>query len=439
MVGYYKYLMVCITAITFCNCKEVDSGGSESPHIYKFTVIAGSQHYEGLIDEEQQSINVEVPMTVSLGELLTEVVYTKGCKLTPKEGFKVCYEKIVPFRLENENGQVKVYQVQVSQNKRKIDIADDRVRINGCLYPVQQGDVIKLNRFSDEVIEQMRLSNGYFERTQPCVSIEFATNSKVVKVDFEKNSYPVDWGIDIGIYANQQFVKKEVSASFFLEKPEGEGDFITWKLLLPIMCTLDFKGITIEREATLLELSETHKPVLAAIGNSMTHGVGTGSSSYESYPFLVADSLGFDIYNLAVGGSKVSPAVANEIDRINPDLITVLWGFNDWYYVRNHALFENQYEELLRNIRASQPKKPLILINLLNTDACLSHEFVDISEYRTSIKRMYADRKAAGDNNIYLIEFGEVDLMDGIHPSVDGAMQMAKEIVRMINDEIKAN
>jgi len=107
MLFYFKYLILCISAILFVSCKDLDTNKFESPRIYSFAVINGYERYEGIIDEVERSINVEVPMTVSLDELITEVTYSEGFELTPADGYKVAFKDVVPFRLENKDGKFK--------------------------------------------------------------------------------------------------------------------------------------------------------------------------------------------------------------------------------------------------------------------------------------------------------------------------------------------
>jgi lysophospholipase L1-like esterase len=433
---YRNLLFVVLITISCSSHSEMETPGL--PRIFSFAIVQGGVRYEGVIDEASKRIRVEVPMNVALGELKADVTYSDNCLLTPNIDFQLSFNKEVDFKLIGTDGTEVVYHVGVESNQKMVDLSNNRVLMQGCLYPSIQNNQIQLNRFSDDVIQRMRLSSGYFERTQPCVSIVFSTNSSIVYLELVKNRYKVDWGVDIGIYANGKFLKSVHETSFYLHSPLGKGEYVTWEVVLPVMCSLDFKGLYIEKEADLDEPVKKHS-VLVTIGDSMTHGVGTGNASYKTYPFLMAEAMNMDVFNLAIGGSKVSPAVADELKMLEASLITVLWGFNDWCYIGDQQLFREQYEAMLTNIRAIRPNTPLLIINLLETQAESVNTTDNIDVYRNIIEELYWQFKNDGDQNIWLVAPGVVDLMDGIHPSSAGARQLADELVYFINNHMKLN
>ena len=85
-----------------------------------------------------------------------------------------------------------------------------------------------------------------------------------------------------------------------------------------------------------------------ALGDSYT--IGTGASSDEhAWPSIVASRLGAELTNPAVNGYTTLDLIRDELpllDRVNPDLVSVLIGVNDLVQGRT----AEQYRRSLREI-----------------------------------------------------------------------------------------
>jgi len=277
------------------------------------------------------------------------------------------------------------------------------------------------------------MQNG---QTQSGVIVRFRTNSNFVKVKFTETA-GARWGTDYGVWADGVWFNSYINHNFTLQKPAWK-DSVTWEISPSLMNAVNLTSIEIENGKELFATQLPTQPQYFAIGNSITQGVGQGNAGYLSYPFLFSRKMGFETYNLAVGGSKVSWKVATELENRKADLITVLWGYNDWYFVGETASsYRTMMLVLLNKIREYQPNTPLVCISLIGTENPTPSSGVKIEDYQSVVAQLVQERKTAGDKNIYLLDGAtiNVELMDKVHPSAKGAADLAV----IVENFVKAN
>ena len=169
-----------------------------------------------------------------------------------------------------------------------------------------------------------------------------------------------------GIFKNGEFFKEVKGTTFSFTNVE-DNKYNQWEIVLPTFCGVDFTGIEIDGNSDLNKIKQEQKPVYVAIGNSITHGVGQNGAGFLTYPFLLAQNKNWVLYNLAVGGSKISWPVARLIENKKVDVITILWGYNDW---NSTFTIENEikpyYKKLITKLRKIQPDAKIYCILFKN-------------------------------------------------------------------------
>ncbi len=136
---------------------------------------------------------------------------------------------------------------------------------------------------------------------------------------------------------------------------------------------------------------------------------------------------------------------------IEPDVIIVFMGTNDWGYgfqvvsskhvkgdEHNCAIFSNAYQTMLKKLRANYPKAEIWCMTL-PISCCLEKESFEfpyyyggrhISEYCDAIKEI------AQQYNCRVIDLysgGEsYDTLDGFHPNSSGMRAITKELLKML-------
>src|SRR5690606_27446736 len=110
----------------------------------------------------------------------------------------------------------------------------------------------------------------------------------------------------------KHFQKHDEDISFTLENPTP-GEASVFKIILPSWANPIFQGLELDDGASLLPLEDMERPVYIALGDSITHGTGQGSASYDSYPYILSEKLDYSFYNLAIGGSQISFPIAESL------------------------------------------------------------------------------------------------------------------------------
>ena len=116
-----------------------------------------------------------------------------------------------------------------------------------------------------------------------------------------------------------------------------------------------------ERAPTLPKLNT--QDVIVAFGDSLTHG--TGASTDDAYPAVLASLTGRTVINAGVPGDTTSsglerlPAV---LDEHKPRLVLLCLGGNDMLRKQPEAATENNLRLLVQTIRASGAEVMLIAV-----------------------------------------------------------------------------
>lgn len=419
----FKYSLLLFGLMLFSSCKSSDVLLSGEKKLYSFTLEYNKILYNGEIDDENKTVNVKLPWNTYLADLKCKV------QVSPKATYSITdstdFSKPQVLTITAEDKSIVDYNISVT-NAQRVNLTDERIEIEGCLHVNRDKDNISMSRFNVTNLAEPRINYMQNGQTQTGVIIRFTTNSNYVKLRFTEIP-GARWGTEYGVWADEVWHNKYTSHGFTLQKPIGR-DVVTWEITPSLMNAVKLTSIEIENVKELLSTNLPAKPQYFAIGNSITQGVGQGNAGYLSYPFVFGRKMGYETYNLGVGGSKVSWKVASELQNQRADLITVLWGYNDWYFVGESAENYRTYLlELINKIREFQPNTPLICISLIGTENPTPSSGVRIEAYRDVVKQLVNNRISSGDKNIYYLDGSNIniELMDKVHPSVKGASDFA--------------
>jgi lysophospholipase L1-like esterase len=153
---------------------------------------------------------------------------------------------------------------------------------------------------------------------------------------------------------------------------------------------------------------------------------------------LLTQSKGWQLYNLATGGSKISWPVANMIKDKKIDVITVLWGYNDWNAgFMDDGRLQANYKKLLELLVKHHPDTKIYCILPTATKREKPRKGNStIGQVRQAEKAVVEDLQKNGNKNLYLIKGYEIsgvnDLKDLVHFSTEGAAGFADRLEKMI-------
>lgn len=199
------------------------------------------------------------------------------------------------------------------------------------------------------------------------VIIKFKTASpKVVLHLFENTTLNApSRNKQTAVYKGDELVTLTSDAIISLQNNGSES--VVWKFVLPVFTWYELLEVETLVGFGLEPIVEPEKPIYVAIGNSITHGTGTTlQRSNTTYARRVADNMGYELYNWGIGGSLIFEGVAANFDTgLEPDLITVLWGYNDVHSrgdAYTHSNTYPRYESLMNDLCSRFPDARIMAI-----------------------------------------------------------------------------
>lgn len=120
----------------------------------------------------------------------------------------------------------------------------------------------------------------------------------------------------------------------------------------------EFSEIRLDDGATLIPVKYEKK--LLAFGDSITHGYDA-LRNYDKYITKIAEALGCEEYNKAIGGERFVPSLSALKEDFVPDIITVAYGSNDWNN-EDTETFIAHCSDFFKNLCSNYPKTPIFAI-----------------------------------------------------------------------------
>ncbi|MCK9507643.1 MAG: SGNH/GDSL hydrolase family protein [Pigmentiphaga sp.] len=315
--------------------------------------------------------------------------------------------------------------------------------IEGAQYLTKTPERVIINRHSEEFFP---LVTGYFlearAKTQTGVVIRFKTDSPQLKVNFEKrnDSEQRNNSCVFAVYKNGK-LSGYIRDTYQLNITAGTTDPVVWEIVLPYLWGVNFTGIDLVSGYTLLPQENENKPKYVAIGNSITHGTGQTDASDVTYAFRFARAMGWELYNLAVGGSRIHEQIAEETKNLDLHAISILWGFNDWTQTQPSVLMANvmpRYKLLLENLREYHPDAYIYCIMPTHTT---NPRTPTIDTLRNAERRIVKEMIAQGDDRFIVVEGGSVnntaDLTDNVHLNNQGASKLADFLIAAARNKVE--
>ena len=284
--------------------------------------------------------------------------------------------------------------------------------------------------------------SGYYDQKRAAASsgicIRFKTSSPVIKAHFQENlilGSAVFWHT-FDVFKNGEYYGKFQDLDFEISNPTGELAF--WKITLPTFSTIDFINLELLTGYPVEPIADLNKPVYIAIGNSITHGQGISiNSTASSYPFLVADSLNYELYNWAIGGSKVYDGILDNLNTdISPDLVTILWGYNDVHYSAGDNFFQTstfvKYETILKTFARDYPNACIMAILPTTTTNPINTSVRTIDSLKSGQLQIIQNLQKTYSNISFMhgTDYTDISsLNDAVHLNQNGNQRLANGIL----------
>ena len=331
---------------------------------------------------------------------------------------------------------------------------DTRITVKGCQFVERTVEALSFARFPAEHAAMDARDLGYNPEKAAATSgvrLLFATDSSEVTLHFTTPMLPLNRGADFAVFSEGRLIKeftfnKSQSAAVALSFDAPDAGIHAYEVTLPSYASPHFKGMELDTGAAL-ETYAYDKPIYVAIGDSISHGVGQRSATHLTWPFLLSQTMDWDLYNLAVGGGKISVPVAEQLAGLEQvDVMTILVGYNDWCFNgKSPEVFAADYHRFLDTVRGNHPETKIYCISMLYTRQAVSKKTGEpIEPMRQAVAEVVAKRQADGDSNIFFIQgdaiSSEANLRgddaptDPVHLGIPGARLFAESMHQAINE-----
>ncbi|WP_068544458.1 SGNH/GDSL hydrolase family protein [Thalassotalea crassostreae] len=337
-----------------------------------------------------------------------------------------------------------------SNAAQQVNLNDDKIRFLGASYIYQQDNQVSFTRHSKKILALPNVQLGFNPikaQTTSGIAINLATNSSEINFEFiiiEKENR----GSEFALYENNKLVKtfkfQRKDKTLKLSYQSKNSKYKEYRLTLPSWSNVALQSISLDDNSKLLTIKSPRQAKYVAMGDSITHGVGQGSATHLTYPYIVSQHLDLELFNLAVGGGKTSIPTANmlaEFDEI--ELITLLIGYNDWNSPKADVKqYQQNLENMLEIIRSNHPETKIYCITPLFTKSKKAkHVSQPLDAYRQAVINVVSARIDAGDRNIEVIKGDSITSIDNlrqdspkdpVHLGVAGAQMLADQLIQII-------
>ncbi|MFC5457241.1 SGNH/GDSL hydrolase family protein [Prosthecobacter fluviatilis] len=213
--------------------------------------------------------------------------------------------------------------------------------------------------------------------------------------------------------------------------------FHDYEIVLPYGDSVEFLSADVNLTAQMQPPPAPPAVRYVAYGDSVTHGF-TASAIDKTYPYLVAQKMGWQLINLGLGGRASNVVDAHVLKTLKADVINVLMGVNDWQGGGPVERYRKNMSGFFDAIRAVQPTVPIYFITTLYVPPSWSPKTAttDLEAYRQAARDLVASRQ---DPNMHLIEGPALidhdpKLFDSVavHPNDQGFAQMAERLAKQM-------
>ena len=336
--------------------------------------------------------------------------------------------------------------------EQSIDLTNASIGTEGLLFVERANDKLEMRRFSQETLKtplkQLGL-NPIKAKSLAGGAITFGTNSKTIKLSFardpedkKKNEFTA-WCNGKNIQSKVFFAGQGANYTLNIKAP-SEG-MHQYKVQLPMWGQPTLTSFKIDDGAKLEAPAKKPKRKYLAFGDSITHGVGQ-DFCHQSYATKLAKALAAELFNLAVGGAKVSlPAAKMSGSLKDVDLITILVGYNDLHFdKKSPEEYETKYRELINIVTETHPKAKIFCITPLFSKKPQNPETkVELKTFRAIVKKLV---KEANNPNVACIEGDKITSIknlranrptDPVHLGIEGADMLASKLIDIIKPHFK--
>ena len=236
---------------------------------------------------------------------------------------------------------------------------------HGAAYVEEQEGYILFHRFTKEQQEIYKVTSEDFYKkcfATAGVRLCFTTDSDFVRLHYrmiKASSRKIGWfdayenGVLIAHFGGN--TDDVLEGSFELALSAGEKKV---ELYFPWSAAGQIRSMELQDGAAVHPVKKSR--TMLAFGDSITQGYDAIYPS-RSYQNRLSDLLDASCINKGIGGERFFPALLDGESDLQPDLITVAYGTNDWSK-RDPVTFENNCRGFFEKLTARYPDAKIVAI-----------------------------------------------------------------------------
>ena len=269
----------------------------------------------------------------------------------------------------------------------RLDFEQIHSALRGVSYVKEQDGKLTLHRFTPAQEELYRVEKELFYRrtfATAGVVLEFDTDSENLRLSVEVS--PANGGNDFvhSIFADGRSVG-ELAGTMPPDRthtpyqgsfPLGTG-LKRVKIVFPWSAVSQIRAVEIDDGAQFMPVKK--EKTMFLFGDSITQGF-IAARPENTYASLTTEFLDVNGICKGIGGETFRPALAGLTDPVEPQLIIVAYGTNDWNYSKAEVFLENS-GRFLRCLRDTYPDVPIVL--LAPTWRADLHIKTDVGDFRS--------------------------------------------------------
>lgn len=259
----------------------------------------------------------------------------------------------------------------------KLTLKQIREITKGAVRVEEENGQVRFYRFTKEQEELYKVtSEDFYVKTFATAGVKLCfktdTKSLFLKVNTKKASSRRYFSFDI--YADRKYVDcldnfsdvelpvnyttVELPLGSFSKTVQFEDGIKTVCIYFPWSVAAAVEEISVD-DGCLIEPISIPKRILV-YGDSITHGYDV-LHPYNRYASRLAEALGAEEVNKAIGGEIFFPELAKLKDDFVPDYITVAYGTNDWNKI-DEETFKNNCSEFYTTLSKNYPDSQIFAI-----------------------------------------------------------------------------
>lgn len=248
----------------------------------------------------------------------------------------------------------------------KLTFDEIKTIVKGAVRVEEKNDGFHFYRFTWEQEELYRETSADFHKktfATSCVRLEFITDSPTLSVEVQVNSgasrkyFSHDITVDAKLISS--FGSNATVKGIFAHTCElGEGTktvciYFPWSVISVL------RNIELADGSTLAPVEKKYKMLM--YGDSITQGYDAALTS-QTYANRLTDLLNAETINRGIGGERFFPALAELSENVNPDIVTVAYGTNDWNKTESYEVFEQKCADFYGTLSRLYPKAKIFAI-----------------------------------------------------------------------------